>query len=243
MEITTVRFYEMTIPTHIEINGQSKPTTNSNGKLIHNTLHGIKNFWHWFGNSKVVDSNGRPLVLYHGTAKDFPAFSTATQGDTFSDVEVNVPRDGFWFTPDASYAHGYSNASARTNISKSGQHILSVYLKILNPFKYTMDMYETDGIAGVPDQFELESHKHDGIFVEIPNENEDNPEVEKMWKKYLPIYGAPYSWPKEIQAEYEKILYPPLTLKQMNYVAFEPNQIKSATGNSGNFSNADDLTN
>lgn len=27
----------------------------------------LKNFWNWFGDSKVVDDKGRPLVVYHGS--------------------------------------------------------------------------------------------------------------------------------------------------------------------------------
>jgi 8-oxo-dGTP pyrophosphatase MutT (NUDIX family) len=32
-------------------------------------------FKKWFGNSKVVDKNGQPLVVYHGTVHDFDVFS------------------------------------------------------------------------------------------------------------------------------------------------------------------------
>jgi 8-oxo-dGTP pyrophosphatase MutT (NUDIX family) len=51
----------------IEVDGTLKPTINSNGKPIHPTEEGIKNFWKWFGDSKVVDENGKPLVVYHGS--------------------------------------------------------------------------------------------------------------------------------------------------------------------------------
>jgi len=57
----------MSIPEKIKIGGKLRPTRNSNNKLIHPTLQGIKNFWKWFGNSKVVDNQGRPLVVYHGS--------------------------------------------------------------------------------------------------------------------------------------------------------------------------------
>ena len=33
-------------------------------------------FKRWFGDSKIVDKNGNPLVVYHGTKKDFTAFKT-----------------------------------------------------------------------------------------------------------------------------------------------------------------------
>ncbi len=31
-------------------------------------------FWKWFGNSRVVDSHGDPLVVYHGTKAKFNVF-------------------------------------------------------------------------------------------------------------------------------------------------------------------------
>jgi hypothetical protein len=46
-------------------------------------------FKNWFGDSKVVDAEGKPLVVYHGTAKAFTTF------------DQNKTMDGaFWFTSD-----------------------------------------------------------------------------------------------------------------------------------------------
>ena len=56
------------LPATINIDGVERPTTNSEGKHIAQTEEGIRNFWQWFGDSKVVDAEGRPLVVYHGTA-------------------------------------------------------------------------------------------------------------------------------------------------------------------------------
>src|SRR5690606_2634929 len=36
-------------------------------------------FKKWFGDSKVVDDEGKPLVVYHGTDKDFEAFEPRTR--------------------------------------------------------------------------------------------------------------------------------------------------------------------
>jgi hypothetical protein len=55
------------IPDTLVIDGVRRPTTHSEGKYIHETEDGIRNFWRWFGNSKVVDEQGRPKVVYHGT--------------------------------------------------------------------------------------------------------------------------------------------------------------------------------
>ena len=32
------------------------------------------NFWKWFDGSKVVDDEGKPLVVYHATNTDFKTF-------------------------------------------------------------------------------------------------------------------------------------------------------------------------
>jgi hypothetical protein len=57
-------------PDTVVIDGIERPTRNSEGRLIHDTLEGVANFWRWFGDSRVVDAEGRPLVVYHGTYAD-----------------------------------------------------------------------------------------------------------------------------------------------------------------------------
>ena len=54
----------------IMVDGVERSTRNSNGQLIHPTKQGIENFWRWFGDSKVVDDDGKPLVVYHYTPND-----------------------------------------------------------------------------------------------------------------------------------------------------------------------------
>lgn len=66
-----------TIPDTITVNGKSRPTRNSNGQLIHPTIEGIEKFWEWFGDSKVVDAEGKPMVVYHGTRDEFDTFNTS----------------------------------------------------------------------------------------------------------------------------------------------------------------------
>jgi len=52
----------------IEVNGVLRPTRNNEGRRIYSSEEGVRNFWAWFGDSTIVDSKGRPLVVYHGTA-------------------------------------------------------------------------------------------------------------------------------------------------------------------------------
>jgi type I restriction-modification system DNA methylase subunit len=64
-------------------------------------------FYAWFGNSKVVDEAGEPLVVYHGTNQDFEAFCHKRLGTATG--ENAGASQGFFFTdhPDVAlqYAH------------------------------------------------------------------------------------------------------------------------------------------
>lgn len=51
-------------------------------------------FQEWFGNSKVVDADGKPLVVYHGTRTDFEVFNVAKQGAHFGTGEQAKMRNG-----------------------------------------------------------------------------------------------------------------------------------------------------
>jgi hypothetical protein len=62
-------------------------------------------FKRWFGDSKVVDQNGDPLVLYHGTAYDFSEFSPERLGSNTGAPSAEV---GFFFTARPKTAEYYA---------------------------------------------------------------------------------------------------------------------------------------
>lgn len=75
------------------------------------------NFIKWFDDSKVVDFDKEPLIVYHGTKNSF---------DVFNKINVNEPSGdyvgcGYFFTSDKNKAYEY------------GHIIIPVYLKIINP--------------------------------------------------------------------------------------------------------------
>jgi hypothetical protein len=87
-------------------------------------------FKKWFGNSKVVDVSGNPLVVYHGSIDDFHIFDT----DKICTDETNAIYNGFWFTSKKEYA---SPAWANP------LHVKSYYLRLKNPapIKVVNDTY------------------------------------------------------------------------------------------------------
>lgn len=76
--------------THIDVDGVSRPALNSNGEPIHWSEEGTRNFWRWFGDSKVVDAEGRPLVMYHGPSTDFTVFDPDKGKGKTADTGVHL---------------------------------------------------------------------------------------------------------------------------------------------------------
>lgn len=60
-------------------------------------------FKRWFGDSKVVDENGRPLVVYHGTKSIFNTFDKAKRGQA-----ADVAKVGFWFSPSEQFGRNFA---------------------------------------------------------------------------------------------------------------------------------------
>jgi len=79
----------------IEIDGVERPTRNSNGQPLAQTEEGLRNFYAWFGDSKVVDAEGRPLVVYHGTRSgEIEAFDPEALGKNTGAASARL---GFFF--------------------------------------------------------------------------------------------------------------------------------------------------
>lgn len=115
-----------------------------------------KAFREWFGNSKVVDVNGNPLVVYHGTCQDFSRFSK----NVFANFNTPQEKIGFFFTNDAEYAGQYAD--------RDGGHILPVFLSIQNPRREplsTIDEIE-NGTRQQAGRYvaQLKHSGHDGII-------------------------------------------------------------------------------
>jgi hypothetical protein len=124
-------------------------------------------FKRWFGNSKVVDSDGQPLVVYHGTTRDFSEFKS---GKGIEHVNDNPQKAlGFFFTSNLEYVNGYLAHPEIAGEFADDARIMPVYLSLQNPKVYPMtkiqDIEETWNLAkGKKLRAELESKGHDGII-------------------------------------------------------------------------------
>ncbi|MBP9805945.1 MAG: PLxRFG domain-containing protein [Candidatus Accumulibacter sp.] len=173
-EADAVRYNIESLPDTININGIARPTTNSNGKPIAQDEASIRRFWEWFGDSRVVDEQGRPLVVYHGTSNDFARFNLKklgenTIGEASSEEIGQTSRIGHWFS---SHPMGRSpdNYGAGYSID------MPVYLKITNQFS----VEENDDLAvmleggkkGATLRKELASEGYDGVRIKRDTEFE-----------------------------------------------------------------------
>ncbi|HPS40282.1 MAG TPA: hypothetical protein PL124_12765, partial [Candidatus Cloacimonadota bacterium] len=99
------------------------------------------NFLNWFGDwindpenaSKVVDENGEPMVVYHGTVRQFSEFSKKAPSR-----HIEMP--GFYFTPNAEIAENFAQdeyTEIRDNdgwvVGAEGGGIYPVFLSVRNP--------------------------------------------------------------------------------------------------------------
>lgn len=82
-----------------------------------------KNFKNWFGDSKVVDDQGKPLVMYHGTPANFEEFGTG-------------PRGAIFVSSDPKFANDYAGGEYSFDIGGT-PNIMPLYVKASNPFDYS----------------------------------------------------------------------------------------------------------
>lgn len=78
--------------------------------------------------SKVVDENGEPLVVYHGTDNKFTEFNPSYTGR----LDQGYFGKGFYFTPDKNMAKGYAKGA-------HGDTIMEVFINLRNPLNTDMN--------------------------------------------------------------------------------------------------------
>jgi hypothetical protein len=141
-------------------------------------------------NSKVLDENGEPFVVYHGTRGDFTEFDDEKIG---SNLDYGTAGKGYYFTTDRQNAENI----ARNAKGDGEPRVIEAYLNISNP-KRNVGTMELDSSDKKATKFtdKAKADGYDGIEATSG-------------------YGiSKLHW----------------------FVAFDKNQIKSATGNNGGFS-------
>jgi len=171
-------------------------------------------FKQWFKGSKVVDENGKPLLMYHGTplfeGYIFKPFKTKNRAGNI---------DGYYFTSRTDDANDYAGL-------KEGAEVIPAYLSIKNPY--------------VPRQSPITKAMRDQYFKEMVAANDHMSDERardyarsKMY--YLEENGIPLANAIGSDgAAFQRIIkaggYDGYQdgIGSRHWVAFEPNQVKSA---------------
>ncbi len=199
---------------------------------------GTAAFKKWFGDSKVVDRNGQPLVLYHGTS------TKGLKGDVFDKgllglvTKSRSAKAGFYFVDKRDIAEGYSRLANEAPVQKlidasqkaereqkwnlanelmAKAEKLEIKIKDKPPKEHVVEAY-----LSIKDPYEFDAKGQ--RFMELQDEIHDALEMARngghdgvVFRNLVDVA----EWGKSDVADH--------------WVAFEPTQIKSATGNSGAF--------
>lgn len=177
-------------------------------------------FKKWFGDSKVVNEDGSPKVMYHGSTASFTVFDKrkAKSSGHFG--------RGFYFTDSDSHAGQYGNA-------------YQVYLKIENPLesgKSTVTKTQVrkflKAVAENEDDYSIENYGTydiDEILKTVYKKDTFSVIYDVNMTAIGDMVEAVKLFNEVNGTNFDGIIVPTET------VVFEPNQIKSATDNVGTF--------
>ena len=104
----------------INISATARAQTNSLNRPIAQTQKGIANFYKWFGKSKAIDVETRPLVLYHGGNESIHRIDTQRFGKGNDQLG-----SGFYLTTSPHDASNYTK--------QDGGNVMPVYASITKP--------------------------------------------------------------------------------------------------------------
>ena len=163
-------------------------------------------FKNWFGDwehdpenaSKVVDENGEPRVVYHGTYGDFTVFDKAKIG---SATDYGIWGKGFYFTNMENTPYGNKK--------------LALFLNFRNPFIFN----------------DYKSAEEIGDYLNIWDGNFHEDDRFGIFRPYAS--GAAQIADSAQERGHDGLIA--VLGKWTEYIAFEPNQIKSSTDNRGTF--------
>ncbi len=105
---------------NIVADNQKNATENKKFSLSETMQTDTEEFKNWFGNSKVVDKDGNPLVVYHGTNDNFTVFDS----NITRSKRLNFGK-GFYFATKRSSAEMYTET----------RNVMEVYLSATTPYE------------------------------------------------------------------------------------------------------------
>lgn len=216
------------MPGTINVDGKERPTTNSNGQPIHPTEEGVRNFWRWFGDSKVVDEGGKPLVMYHGT-------SASQDGDAFTFFDTYASNYGLmgmggYFTADPDVASSYTSKGKGDSPT-----VYPVFVSIKNPIDMDAKANPSEWLRAFPaagdfheggDTNESWYRAAEAALTEERVPRWEGAEIMQDGLRSMGYDGITHIGGGRVKSD---------GVRHRVFIAFDPEHVKSATGNNGQF--------
>lgn len=179
----------------------------------------------WFGDSKVVDESGKPLVVYHGTNTEF---------DTFDRRKANKIDHGFF---GAGFYFAKTPQSGKA-MARNANIDMPLYIKMNNPFYFNMG-----NTALIIDKIKKEYKAYAENYNKnvAPNEQIDtDADIDESFFDRNGNINGSYNHAARFTSLLQDIGYDGVIVNNgEEYVAFSPNQIKSVY-NRGTFDASND---
>ena len=221
-------------------------------------------FKDWFGDwtsdradhSQVVDGQGRPLIVYHGTGTSIEEFLPEFTGQGNDQYG-----SGFYFTTDRETAEGYTTRTLNDQSKPGGMdnpNVIPAYLNIRNPLvveaRDTPNLYQIEVPASqaakiiekMPDIMDPENSILGDFFDDYWESGPKRSMINRLAREYDWTLGTLATdifrdHPTEYRQAVRDVLgYDGVQVNfpsgEKHFIAWFPNQIKHATENSGAFS-------
>lgn len=190
-------------------------------------------FKRWFKDSKVVDAEGKPLVVYHGTNQSFDTFDASK-----ADSATGQSEGAFWFASSPAVSERFGNAT------------MPVYLSAVNLFEVTPQSVRSlfPGLFGGPQVVVAGGRAAvadvnrevvlDGRPVSVFDALEQG-RAEAVMDPGLRKRAMAAAKKAGADGVVFRGFYDASDTASDIFAVFRPEQIKSAIGNNGNFDPAD----
>ncbi|WP_454727730.1 MULTISPECIES: ADP-ribosyltransferase-containing protein [Cupriavidus] len=128
-------------PTGAAVNGLGHPVM---ARAPQDSHRDPQAFWRaraleqWFGSSAIVDDEGRPLPVYHGTAADVAIFDRRRLGEV---TETSDAKLGFWFAAHPERANAAADDAQAMTVNAAGANVMPVLLRMEHPYEDYASVY------------------------------------------------------------------------------------------------------
>ena len=201
-------------------------------------------FKKWFGESRVVGEDGKPIVVYHGTTDDFSTFDEGMRGKV---TRATSSKAGFFFTDSPRVAKSYADHGAT-----------------VAPVERLIEQANEAGDRGNWDLYDQKIAEAEALEARMNADLDGRNNGQSIMPAYLKIENplvvdAKGENPQgvggidAIITQAKKSGHDGVIIRNFDdaaglydaladhYIVFTPEQIKSATGNSGEFGDTADI--